>query len=73
MIYRGRLYRKRVLFSGFGIYERVGILPAEVYERSIIRKSVISVFKKKPKELTDAFTAVKKLKQCSGFLVYSHF
>ena len=58
-------------FFRLWVYERVGILPAEVYER--LRKSVISVFKKKPKELTDAFTAVKKLKQCSGFVVYSHF
>ena len=34
-------------FFRLRVYERVGILPAEVYER--LRKSVISVFKKKQK------------------------
>ena len=44
MVYRGRPRPKGVLFFGLLVYERVGILLVEVYER--VGKYILSVCKK---------------------------
>ena len=44
MVYRGRPRPKGVLFFGLLVYERVGILLVEVYER--VEKYILSVCKK---------------------------
>jgi len=60
MAYTGTLRPKGVPFSGLRyIYERVGISLVEVYERG--GKSVISVGRKDPTEITNAFCGCEKV------------
>ena len=51
------------------VYERVGILPVEVYKKE--GKSVISVGKKAQKGWKMPFMAVKKSRKRSAFVIYS--
>ena len=51
------------------VYERVGISVVEVYER--VEKSVLSVCKKARKGKQMHFTAVKKSRKRSGFVIFT--
>ena len=61
---RGNLLRPQV-------YKRVRISPVEVYNR--VGKSVILVCKKTQKGSWIHFMSVKKLRNHSGFVIYSYF
>ena len=58
MAYTGRLRPKGVLFLWLQVYQRVGILLVEVYER--VAKSVIWVCKRARKEKQMNFIALKE-------------
>jgi len=68
------LYRdappERGIFFRLQVYERVGILLAEVYER--VQKSVIWVCKKGPKGPTDEFYCFKMSRKRSIFVIDSY-
>ena len=68
----GGLHPKKVPFSGFRrlLHERVGISLIEVYER--VGKFVVTVGKKDRKGYQMHFMAVKKLRKCSGFVIYPY-
>ena len=66
----GRLHPKGGTFFRLQVYERVGISIVEVHER--VGKSVTSVCKKAPQKQMH-FMAVKKLKKCFCFVIYSLF
>ena len=71
MAYTGRLRPKGVFFFRLQVYERVGILLFEVYERIV--KSVISVYKKSPEEQTDTFygcETVEKTFRCYDLFLF---
>ena len=63
---------KRVPFTGFRILlrERVRISLVEVHER--VGKFVITVGKKDQKGYQMHLMAVKKLRKCSGFVIYPY-
>ena len=56
-----------VVVFRFQVYKRVRILPVEIYEAGLgaggLGKSVISVCKKAPKGLTDAFYGCEKVEK----------
>ena len=68
----GKAPPKRVPFTGFRILvrERVRISLVEVHER--VGKFVITVGKKDQKGYQMHFMAVKKLRKCSGFVIYPY-
>ena len=62
---------ERGIFFRLQIYEKVGILLFEVYERIV--KSVISVYKKAQKSKQIHFMVVKQWRKRSGVMIYSCF
>ena len=68
----GRFRPKRVPFSGFRILlsERVRISPVGVCVK--VGKFVVMVGKKDRKGYQMHFKAVKKLRKCSGFVIYPY-
>ena len=68
--YMGRLHPKGGTLFRLQVYERVRISIVEVHER--VGKSVTSVCTKAPQKQMH-FMAVKKLKKCFCFVIYSLF
>ena len=64
----GEVPPERGTFCTLEAYKRIGISLVKVYER--VKKSLISVCKKAQKGKQMHFTAVKKSRKRSGFVVY---
>ena len=71
MAYTGRLRPKGVPFFSLQVNEMVGISLVEVYEW--VGKYITAVGKEAQKGQQVHFKAVKKLRKCSGFVIYLYF